>query len=182
MHGSATALEETLHASSAETSHATETGTTTTVNTTTSISDALRRRAQSVINDISIDPRWRGIIRYALEIDDPWLADIVRRADAGEAIVDTIDFSLEPETLEDESLEDKVEPLTEIICRTGDDAAAALLVLMGTLENSTHPKLLANAAKHFAFTRCAESNLFGMVDSQIAVIEGELLAGNALIS
>jgi hypothetical protein len=47
---------------------------------------------------------------------------------------------------------------------------------MGTFENSTHPKLLANAAKHYAFTRCADSNLFGIVDTQIAVLEGELLA------
>jgi len=35
------------------------------------ISDALRRRAQSVINDSSIDPRWRNIVRYALEIKRP---------------------------------------------------------------------------------------------------------------
>jgi len=48
--------------------------------------------------------------------------------------------------------------------------------LMGTLENSTHPKVLANTAKHFTFTRCGESNLYGMVDAQIAVVEGELLS------
>ena len=66
-HGSATALEETPH----------ETET-----TQITISDALRRRAQSVINNTSIDPQWRNIIRYALEINDPWLARLVRRADA----------------------------------------------------------------------------------------------------
>jgi hypothetical protein len=49
-------------------------------------------------------------------------------------------------------------------------------VLMGTVENSTHPKLLVNTAKHFAFTRCGEANLYGMVGAQIATIEGELLA------
>ena len=156
MHGSATALEETLHA--------TETNTTTTISDA-SISDvpisaALRRRAQSVINDNSIDRRWRNVIRYALEINDPWLADIVRRADAGEPIIDTVDFSLEPQALEVDVSEDKIEALAEIICRTGDEAGAALFVLMGTLENSTHSKLLANAAKHFAFTRCVEANLF----------------------
>ena len=139
------------------------------------ISDALRRRAQSVMNERSIDPQWRNIIRYALEINDPWLADIVRRADAGEKIIDANDFSLEPEFNEDESTEEKVEALAEIICRAGDEAGAALFVLMGTLENSNHPKLLANSAKHFAFTRCGESNLFGMVDAQLAVVEGELL-------
>ena len=130
--------------------------------------DALRRRAQSLLNDRSIDPQWRPIIRYALEINDPWLADLVRRADAGESI----DFSLEPETNKDDS---KIEALVEIICRA-DESAAALFVLMGTLENSTSPKVLANLAKHLAFTRCAELNLYGMVDAQIAVFEGKLLA------
>ena len=194
MHGSATALEETPHASSTQTPRPSNTQTTqpssaeaphatatpyasgTNTNTTTTISDALRRRARSVINDNSIDPRWRGIIRYALETNDPWLADLVRRADAGEPIIDSIDFSVEPETLERDSSEDKIGPLAGIICGSGDEAAAALFVLMGTLENSTQPKLLANAAKHFAFTHCAESNLFGIVDAQIAVVESELLA------
>ena len=64
-----------------------------------------------------------------------------------------------------------------MICWAGDESAAALFVLMGMLENSTHPKLLANTAKHFAFARCSESNLYGIVDDQIAVVEGELLAG-----
>ena len=169
MHGSAPALKETPHTT--ETPYITET------NTTTTISDALRRRAQSVINDNSIDPRWRTVIRYVLEINDPWLADIVRRADAGEAIIDSIDFSLEPESLEDDPSEDNIGPLAGIICGTGDEAAAALFVLMGTFENSTHPKLLANATKHFAFTHCAEANLFGMADAQIAIVEGALLAG-----
>jgi len=58
----------------------------------------------------------------------------------------------------------------KIICRTSD-AAAALFVLMGTLENSRDPKLEASTAKHFAFTHCGESSLFGMVDAQLAVVE-----------
>ena len=115
---------------------------------------------------------WRRTIRGLLEL--------VRRADAGERIVDTFDFSQTPETNEDDSSEEKIEALAEIICRAGDESAAALLVLMGTLENSTNPKVLANTAKHFAFTRCGELNLFGMVDAQIAVVEGELLAGDPL--
>jgi len=128
------------------------------------------------MNDSSIDPQWRNIVRYALETNDPWLADLVRRADAGERIIDTPDFSLAPEmNYEDDSSEEKIEALAEIICQAGDQAAAALFVLMGTLENSMHPKVLANAAKHFAFTRCGELNLFGMVDAQIAVVESELL-------
>jgi hypothetical protein len=89
-HVSATALEETPH----------ETET-----TQITISDALRRRAQSVINDTRTDPQWRSIVRYALEINDPWLADIVRRAEAGEKIIDSTDFTLEPDANEDDSNE-----------------------------------------------------------------------------
>ena len=72
---------------------------------------------------------------------------------------------------------EKVEALAEIICGAGDKAAGALFVLMGTVQNSAEPEALAHTAKHFAFTRCGELNLYGMVDAQIAVVEGELLAG-----
>jgi hypothetical protein len=140
---------------------------------TNTITNALTRRAQAVLNDRSIDPQARAIIRYGLETNDPWLAELVKRADAGESIVDTLDCL---QTTEDESGEEKIQALSEIICWAGDEAAAALLVLMATLENSTHPKVLANTAKHFAFTRCGDANLYGMVDAQIATIEGELLA------
>jgi hypothetical protein len=95
-HVSAIALEETPHE-------------TETIQIT--ISDALRRRAQSVINDGRTDPQWRSIVRYALEINDPWLADIVRRAGAGERIIDTVDFSLEPQFDEDNSQREKIEAL-----------------------------------------------------------------------
>jgi len=175
MHGSATALEETPHTSDTQT-HATETHAPETNTTATMIRDALRRRAQLVINDDGIDPRWRAVVRYALETNDPWLADLVRRADDDEPIIDTVDFSLEPMTDEDDSSEAKIELLTRMICQSSESAAAALFVLMGTLENSTHPKLLANVAKHFAFAHCADSNVFGIVDAQIAVVERELLA------
>jgi len=140
------------------------------------ISDALRRRAQAVLNDRSIDPQWRSIIRYALEINDPLLPDLVRRADAGETIIDATSFSETLESNDDDANAEKIEALSEIICQSGDDSAAALFVLMGTIENATHPKLLANAAKHFAFTRCGESNLYGIVDAQLSLVEGELLA------
>ena len=53
---------------------------------------------------------------------------------------------------------------------------------MGTLENSRDPKLLANMAKHFAFSLCGELNLYGMVDAQLAIVEGELLESGALLS
>ncbi len=140
------------------------------------ISDALRRRAQAVLNDRSIDPQWRSIIRYALEIEDPLLPDLVRRAGAGETIIDATSFSETLESNDDDSTEEKIEALAEIICGAGDQAAAALFVLMGALENSRDPKLLANAAKHLAFTRCGESNLYGIVDAQLSLVECELLA------
>ena len=55
-------------------------------------------------------------------------------------------------------------------------------MLMGMLENSSDPKLLANTLKHFAFTHCGMSNLFGMVDAQLAIVESELLAAHVLVS
>jgi hypothetical protein len=128
---------------------------------TNTIINALKRRAQAVLNDKSIDPESRMIIRYALEVNDPWLAQLVRRADAGEAIDDTLDFEETPETNNDDSNDDKIEVLMELICRAGDEPetkSAALLVLMATVENSPHPKALATTAKHLAFTRCGELN------------------------
>ena len=161
----------TRHSSSATTREATPHENHTT-RTATII--ALKRRAQAVLNDRSIDPQSRAVIRYALEVNDPWLAQLVRRADAGESI-ETLDFSQTPEP--SDSGEEKIEALAEMICRASDESAAALLVLMATLENSTHPKALANQAKHLAFNHCAELNLYGMIDSQIAVIEGRVIVG-----
>ena len=77
------------------------------------------------------------------------------------------------------SSEEKIQRLTEMICRAGDEPeieSAALLVLMAALESSTHPKALANTAKHFAFTRCGELNFRGMVE-QITMVGNELLHG-----
>jgi hypothetical protein len=156
-HSSATTREETSH--------------TTSTTRTATIVNALKRRAQSVLNDESIDPQSRAIIRYALETHDPWLAEMVRRADAGETIYDTTDFAQTPELAEADSSKEKIEVLAEIICSAGDESAAALLVLMGMLQNSTDPKVLANTAKHFAFTRCGELNVYGMVDAQIAMLQ-----------
>jgi len=79
----------------------------------------------------------------------------------------------------DDSDEEKIELLTEVICRAGDEPkikSAALLVLMATLENATYPKALANLTKHLAFTRCGELNSYGIVDAQIAMLEDELLS------
>jgi hypothetical protein len=167
-HVSATALPATPHVN--QTSR------------TNTIINALKRRAQSVLNDKSIDAQTRAIIRYALETNDPWLAQLVRRADAGEDVIDNMQRL---ETSEDDSGEEKIEALTEMICRAGDEPetkSAALLVLMATLENATHPKALANTAKHLAFTRCSELNFCSMVEAQIAVLEGELFRDKPLRS
>ena len=147
---------------------------------TATIVNALKQRAQTVLNDKSIDPQSRAIIRYALEINDPWLAELVRRANAGETLFDDVDFSQTPDTREHHSSDEKVEALVEMICRAGDEPetkTAALLVLLATIENSTHPKALANTTKHLAFTRCGELNLYGMIEEQVATVERELLAG-----
>jgi len=103
----------------------------------------------------------------------------VRLADAGESIVAALERSEISETNEDDWSEERIETLAEIVCRAGDEPAtksAALFVLMGAIEHSNDPKLLANTAKHFAFSRCGEFNLYGMVDAQLTVVEGELLA------
>jgi len=126
---------------------------------TATIMNALKQRAQAVLNDESLDDQSRAILRRALEQNDPWLAELVRQ-----------------DTDEDDSSRRKIEALAEIICGAGDRSAAALFVLMGTLQNSADPETLAHTLKHFAFTRCGEFNAFGMVDAQIAVVEGELLA------
>ena len=143
---------------------------------TNTILNALTRRAQAVLNDKSIDPQSRAIIRYAMEINDPWLAELVRRADASKPIVDEIELKQTPERNKEDSSEEKIGALTEMICRAGNEPAAALLVLIAMLNNAMHPKALANTAKHLAFTHCAELNVNGMVDAQIAVLERELLA------
>jgi len=144
--------------------------------TNQTISNAVRRRAQSLINDRTIDASDRAFIRYALATNDaPGLSELVRRVDAGEPIIDE-SYMLEAD--DEISIEEKLERLAAMICQTGaqpETRSAALLVLMSTLENSTEPKVLANHVKHIAFTRCGELNCFGMVDAQIAAIETELL-------
>jgi hypothetical protein len=138
--------------------------------------DAIKRRAQSLINDNTIDGPSRAIIRYGLEINDPWLPELVRRVDAGETIVDNLHVTSDDE---------KIQTLVALICRAGDEPqiiSGALLVLMAKLEESPHPKALANTAKHFAFTRCGELNLNSMVDAQIEAHEQELFAGDTLVS
>jgi len=141
---------------------------------TNTIVNALKRRAQAVLNDKTIDAQSRAIIRYALETNDPWLAELVRRADTGET-TEQLDFSQTPVNNEDDLSDAKIEACVELICKSGSKPAVALLVLMATLEKATHPKALANVAKHLVFTCCAESNVNEMVDAHIAQLESELL-------
>jgi hypothetical protein len=162
------------HSSSAPERQATPHATNSTTNQR--ISDAIKRRAQSLINDRTIDAGDRAYIRYALATDDAsGLSELVRRVDAGEPIIDE---SCVLEADDEISTEEKLERLAAMICQAGsqpETRSAALLVLMSTLENSTDSKALANLVKHIAFTRCGELNCFGMVDAQIASIESELL-------
>ena len=134
------------------------------ISRTNAVVNVLKERAQAVLNDTSLDPQSRAIIRHALETNDPWLASPLRRADARD------------ETGGDDSSREKIEALAEMICNGGEESSAALFVLMGALQNSTEPKALAHVVKHFAFTRCGELNVYGMVDSQMAELERELLA------
>ena len=160
-HSSATVREETPHVNR--------------TSRTNTIMNALKQRAQSVLHDRSLDEQSRAIIRYALEINDPWLARLVRRAEAGKTVVETIDIPKTSAISTDDSRKEKIEPLAELICSGGEQASAALLILMATLKNSDQPKALAHTVKHLAFTRCGEFNVYGMVDAQIAVLESELL-------
>jgi hypothetical protein len=169
-HSSATTRQQTLHLN--ETILIPNVSETT---RTSPIVNALKRRAQAVINDKSIDARSRAIIRYGLETNDPGLPELVSRVDAGENIADTLDFSQTAATDKVDLSRAKIEALAEIICAGGSESAAALLVLMGALETSTHPEALAHTAKYFTFTRCGELNVYGMVEAQIGMIEGELL-------
>ena len=176
-HNSAVEREETPH-----TNNSTEPN----PSSFNSVGIVYRRRAESVISNRTIDAQSRALIRYALETNDPWLAELLRRVDAGESLTDTVDFSQEPQTRNDDDCEvEKIEALAEMICREGDEPdtkSAALLVLMAALEDSPHPKALANTAKHLAFNHCAERNLYGMVDAEIRVVQAELFAGKAFLS
>jgi hypothetical protein len=163
IHSSASTREHTLH----------------TINSVTH--NILQRHAESVIQDKSIDADSRAIIRYALEINDPMLSELVQWASAGESIVDNLAAEDEPEN---DSTEQRVEALAEMICQSDDAGirSAALLVLLAALETADDSKSLAKTAKHYAFTRCGELNVYGMVDIQITMLERELFAHHSQLS
>lgn len=129
------------------------------------VSDATKRRAESVINDKTIDPQWRTIIRAALELHDPSLAEFLTRAEARENIVDTFESLGPPLPNEEDSTLRRIEALAEMICRGGDEPTAALFMLMETLESSSQEKVLTSRAKHVAFSRCGELHVYEMIDA-----------------
>ena len=54
------------------------------------IDASLKRRARLLITDSSIPGQTRSLIRYALEIKDPDLAQLVHRVEAGEMTIDHV--------------------------------------------------------------------------------------------
>ena len=54
------------------------------------IDASLQRRARLLITSSSIPSQTRSLIRYALEIKDPHLAQIMRRVWAGEMTIDNL--------------------------------------------------------------------------------------------
>jgi hypothetical protein len=54
------------------------------------IDASLKRRARLLITDSSIPRQTRSLIRYALEIRDPHLAQVVRRVEGGEMNIERL--------------------------------------------------------------------------------------------
>ena len=50
----------------------------------------LKRRARKLTTDSRVDPRTRSLIRYGLQIKDPYLEQVVNRVEAGEMRIDHI--------------------------------------------------------------------------------------------
>ena len=55
-----------------------------------SIDASLKRRARLLITNGSIPKQTRSLIRYALEIKDPYLAQLVHRVEAGEMTIEHV--------------------------------------------------------------------------------------------
>jgi hypothetical protein len=54
----------------------------------------LKRRARKLATDSRVDPRTRSLIRYGLEIKDPYLEQVVNRVEAGEMDIDHIHLGM----------------------------------------------------------------------------------------
>jgi hypothetical protein len=55
-----------------------------------SIDASLKRRARLLISNSSIPRQTRSLIRYALEIKDPYLSQVVRRVEEGEMTIECL--------------------------------------------------------------------------------------------
>lgn len=139
----------------------------------------LKQRALAIIDSKAHDAETRAILRYAVEVEDPTLSELVRRAETGDTILDTVNIPGLQRNHRELSRQD-AQILAKIICSDDHDPgnrSAALLVLMAALETSAKPKDTCYVIKQFAFARCGELNLFGMVDAQVELLQGELLGG-----
>lgn len=54
------------------------------------IDASIKRRARLLITNGSIPTQTRSLIRYALEINDPYLGQLVCRVEAGEKTIDHV--------------------------------------------------------------------------------------------
>jgi len=54
------------------------------------IDASLKQRARLLTTNSSIPGQTRSLIRYALEINDPYLGQLVRRVEAGEVTIDHV--------------------------------------------------------------------------------------------
>jgi len=54
------------------------------------IDASLKRRARLLITNGSIPRQTRSLIKYALEIKDPYLDQVVRRVESGEMTIDHV--------------------------------------------------------------------------------------------
>ncbi len=61
-------------------------------NRSNNIDATLKRRARLLITNSSIPRQTRSLISYALEIRDPYLAQLVRRVEEGETTIDHLYF------------------------------------------------------------------------------------------
>jgi hypothetical protein len=80
------------------------------------------------------------------------------------------------DSIDAEEIEDKLRKLTSLICRAGNEPnikSAALLSLLATLWYAPD---FVKTARLLALMHCCELDLYGIVDSQIEMIEQELMA------
>jgi len=104
----------------------------------------------------------RAIIRYALEINDPWLASNLCPCRRAKRLSIRSTSRKRPRNEHNDSNEERIEVLTELICRAGDERkpkSGRLLVLRRQMKTRRHSKSTRERVKPPAFTRCGELTL-----------------------